>query len=244
MGSTRHNKKRRSKTAKIRQSQKPKKILNPAGNSTVGKNWYALDGPDLSRNYPCSNSLGRNRKETMTQNYRRLGLVARLQGRTGGAETKIHEKLKNTHPLELKKLEESVVTEARVERDEDGNIIRVIREKLERANPLNDPLNELDSDDEDAMVVDEMQNEWGGIDDGEDETTDVVRQLQAEASVEYEKRPRGQSEQEVEWLKRLEKKHGDNISAMVRDRKLNPMQQTEGDIARRIKRWKRAAQVG
>jgi len=108
-----------------------------------------------------------------------------------------------------------------------------------RANPLNDPLNEFDSDeDEDGPEEQGADHgEWGGIED-EEEPTEVVRLLEAEASVEYEKRPRGQSEMELEWLRRLVRKHGDDVEAMVWDKKLNPMQQTAGDLTRRIKRWK------
>ena len=189
-----------------------------------------------------SNVRFRDKKETLTQNYRRLGLISRLQLPTGGAEQKIHEKVKNSHALDLKRvksIERTIVSEARVERDAEGNITRIIRGASMRANPLNDPLNEFDSDeDEDGPEEQGADHgEWGGIED-EEEPTEVVRLLEAEASVEYEKRPRGQSEMELEWLRRLVRKHGDDVEAMVWDKKLNPMQQTAGDLTRRIKRWK------
>ena len=38
---------------------------------------------------------------------------------------------------------------------------------------------------------------------------------------------------------RLIEKHGENYAAMTRDRKLNPMQQTAGDLRRRINKWKK-----
>lgn len=70
----------------------------------------------------------------------------------------------------------------------------------------------------------------------------VIAQLEAQAAYEEEmlskKRPRHQSTREEEWISSLVEKHGDNIRAMVRDKKLNPMQQTEGDIGRRLKKWK------
>jgi len=95
-------------------------------------------------------------------------------------------------------------------------------------NPLNDPLNHiLDSENDVPRVKSE---------------NDVVAQLEAQAAAEEEelatKRPRQQSQREEEWIGKLVEKHGDNIRAMVRDRKLNPMQQTEGDINRRLRKWK------
>lgn len=118
-----------------------------------------------------------------------------------------------------------------MERDpETGRIVRVIHpEGDENDNPLNDPLNDImDVDNEGA--VDRPQ-------------TDVIAQLEAQAAEEEEwlakkKQPRKQSQREEEWIASLVAKHGDDIKAMVRDRKLNPMQQTEGDISRRVKKWK------
>ena len=51
-------------------------------------------------------------------------------------------------PFAIEQAANAVVTEVRVERDENGKIIRVLDGKKARDNPLNDPLNDLDSDDE------------------------------------------------------------------------------------------------
>ena len=73
--------------------------------------------------------------------------------------------------------------------------------------------------------------------------TGVVAELEAQAEEEAaqlsrKKRPRQQSKREEEWIEGLVGKYGDNVGAMAKDRRLNPMQQTEADIARRVGRWR------
>lgn len=122
--------------------------------------------------------------------------------------------------------------EVRVERDpETGKILRVIRPEGEEGdqNPLNDPLNDLSDEDNNKPVTGDRDN--------------IIAQLEAQAAEEAQfeakrKRPRQQSTREEEWLAELVEAHGDNTTAMFRDQKLNPMQQSEGDIARRLRKWK------
>lgn len=79
--------------------------------------------------------------------------------------------------------------------------------------------------------------EWGGIDVVNDRDRPlVVRELEREAARPTEARVRHQSEREVEWLKDLVQKHGEDLEVMARDRKLNPMQQTVADIRKRLKK--------
>lgn len=66
-----------------------------------------------------------------------------------------------------------------------------------------------------------------------------MKQLEDEANRPVEKKPRTASSREAEWLQLLVDRHGDDTAAMARDRKLNPMQQTAADIARRIRKWKK-----
>ena len=207
--------------------------------------------------------LNRNKKETLSQNYRRLGLVARLKGPTGGTElslseaTRLREARTSTSsslvpsaasqpprqpktPLAIQSIEGAVISEVKVERDATGRIIRVIRSSAKK-NPLNDPLNEFDDDSEEE---EEEGDEWGGIEDTEEEKremkkTQVVRELEELAAQPVVKKPRHQSEREREWIERLVERYGEeNTGAMARDRRLNPMQQTEADIRRRIRIWK------
>jgi len=181
----------------------------------------------------------RDKSQTLEQNYQRLGLSTKLNSNiarpkrvkgqsTSQTETEKHDSLgiASTSAQASSKPEE-----VRVERDpETGRILRVLQAEDNKAsrNPLNDPLN--DSSDEEMEV-----HETG--------SSNIVAQLEAQAQKEAEieaknKRPRQQSSREEEWIAKLVEAHGDDFAAMVRDRKLNPMQQSQGDISRRIKRWK------
>jgi nucleolar protein 16 len=142
-------------------------------------------------------------------------------------------------PLAIRPTAQGVaVGEVRVERDAGGQIVRVMR----RANPLNDPLNELDDQSsEDGSADGAERGGMGGSDgDGDRRETEVVRELERQAARPVDKPVRHQSGREVEWLERLVASHGDDTAAMARDMKLNPMQQTEADIARRMRKWKAA----
>ncbi|KAI0801693.1 ribosome biogenesis protein Nop16 [Xylaria sp. FL0064] len=231
MGRDLQKRKRRSSRPATRQpSSTRNKLTNPLGNGIVARNW--------------------NKKETTMQNYRRLGLVSRLGAPTGGIDRKLHSSSTtssssskppaSTTPFAIsgvKGKDAAVAAEVQVERDADGKIVRVIStEKRKRPNPLNDPLVEFDTDSE-AEVEDEDTEEWGGF---EGEQNEIVRQLEEEANRPVEKNPRTASTREVEWLQSLVDRHGNDTAAMARDRKLNPMQQTAADIARRIRKWKGA----
>jgi len=124
------------------------------------------------------------------------------------------------------------VAEVKVERDESGRIVRVIRDE----NPLGDLLNGLTDSESEGMADD--GEEWGGIDTVDDQDRPlVVRELERQAAQPTEKKlVRHQSEREVEWLRDLMAKHGENVEAMARDRKLNPMQQTAADIRKRLRK--------
>lgn len=125
---------------------------------------------------------------------------------------------------------------ARVVRDENGAIISVVDEAPQRPNPLNDPLNELDDDEEEWTGFNE-HGAVGPVDQDVSGQTETVRSLVAEAAAPREKRVRKQSEREQDWIRALVDKHGDDYEAMRRD-KLNIYQQSTGDIKRRVKKWR------
>ena len=275
MGRELQKRKRRSSRPTIRMPNRRKKALNPLGNSIIAKSWFVpifiyffpLPFPSL----PCklTNSFGaRNKKETLSQNYTRFGLVAKLGKATGGTAAGDRALLSasTSDPLAVRSADQGLlqVREVRVERDADGRITRVLRD----SNPLDDPLRGLDSDDDDDDDDEgETRNnknknnssssrarpqagdggegskeEGGGGEEEEEEEEDgrpeVVRALEREAAewASGEKKTRHQSERELEWLRRLVARHGDDTAAMARDMRLNPMQQTAADIARRLRK--------
>lgn len=190
----------------------------------------------------------RNQKETLTQNYRRLGLSSKLNAPTGGTEKTgaILEELaaegnpRDTLGIQAKLPRPVEIPEVRVERDpETGAILRVIEVDNNKPNPLNDPLNALDDSEDEEWngfshehgVVDGSAPSVGG-------KTAVVRELEEAASRAAPKVPRKQSGREGEWIQDLVEKYGDDYLAMSRDMRLNPMQQTVGDLKKRVKKFK------
>lgn len=184
----------------------------------------------LSRLFPTT----RNKKETLSQNYRRLGLTAKLGKATGGIEqtsASPSSTAASQDPLAVTPTSglRTAVQAVKVERDADGKILRV----LHKANPLNDPLNDLEEDDEDdAPDSNEAQQPRKTNGGAERRIVDI---LEEQANVPMEKKhKRHQSEREREWCESLIAKHGEDTAAMARDLKLNPMQQTEANIRKKL----------
>ena len=180
---------------------------------------------------PTHPKLFRDHSLTLSQNYRRLGLSSKLNAYTGGTEpnpkpTTTGNRRKDSLSIPTShKASELRTSEVKVTRNpKTGAIISVQREKSERENPLSDPLNEF-SDLEDEEVV-------------EGSNRGIVPELEEQAKYSRPKRPRMQSQREREWIERLVERWGDDWTGMVRDRKLNPQQQTEGDLKRRVGIWR------
>jgi len=224
MGRELQKRKNRSSIPKKRQKPKSKKQL--LHNPIIAANW--------------------NSKETPSQNYRRLGLVSKLNKSTGGKE-KTAANLPDPDessddglqddPLAInpaRQAQRSTTDEVIIERDSHtGAILRVVNSAT--SNPLNDSLNELDE----ASAID--FNSLGRLpkrQPGQDRNTDVTRQLEQYAANGVKRKPRDQSGREEEWIGRLVDKHGDDYRAMFWDKKLNVFQQSEGDIKRRVRRWR------
>lgn len=209
-------------------------------------------------NYSQSALRRRNASQTLAQNYTRLGLTSKLNARAGGIEPRSStlpaapdanslkfsgQKKQDRLAIPSQAVPKTLIpTTARVVRDpETGKILRVVHDsppagsQKKNKNPLNDQLNELESDDEleDGGPAREVVNV------GITAVGGIVEQLEAAAMAGIKKtRPRMQSRREEEWIEALVRRWGENYKGMMRDRRLNPMQQNEGDLRRRIERWK------
>ncbi|MCJ1224578.1 Nucleolar protein 16 [Toensbergia leucococca] len=211
MGRELQKKKNKSSLPKAHQKPKSKK-LNLRGNALIAANW--------------------SQSHTLSQNYRRLGLTSKLNARAGGTEShpSTNPSTKNTLSITTPTTKTLIPTSAPITRDPITNAIRIIRPLAPQTptNPLNDPLNALSdtSDVETDTVV--PRSEANGI----------IAKLEEQASMEAKKKPRQQSRREQEWIEALVGKWGEDFRGMVRDRKLNPWQQSEGDLRRRVGRWR------
>lgn len=215
--------------------QKPKSKKRQLANPIIAANW--------------------DKSLTLAQNYKRLGLAAKLNKFTGGTEKKVSDlrqseesqRLDDVDPLNIttsskRKKQQLDLTEAKIERDpETGAILRVIEQQVAPANPLNDPLAEFDSDEEgEAVSIRNQHANTGRTAESTPAKTDTVRALEAQAARPAAKYKRRQPDGEVQFIEELVQKYGDDIENMARDTKINYMQRSEGDLKKRIKKWKEA----
>jgi nucleolar protein 16 len=248
MGRTLQKKKNRSSISKVKHKPKSQKRL--------------LHHPIIAQNW--------DKTLTFAQNYARLGLTAKLNKSTGGVERKVSDVRREEEaggdarnavdPLNItaatKRKEKLDVSEVRIERDpETGAILRVVEEegkeaKRKRKNPLNDPLNDLDTssseeeeDDDEEEDILNLRNQHGSTDLASSSRrlaapTETVRLLEEAANRPVAKYKRRQPEGEVQFIEELVRKYGDDYEKMARDHKINYMQRSEGDLKKRIKKWR------
>ena len=138
-----------------------------------------------------------------------------------------------TSAIEKKKNLE--VGSVRVVRDAEGRIVDVLRGAKGGGGSgrWGEPLNEEDGDGDDGGEEEEGGGNVGRY-------AGIVPQLEEASRLEKKPRPRKQSQREGEWIGKMVDKWGDDVGAMARDRKLNPMQQTEGDIRKRLQSWRKS----
>ncbi|ODV86968.1 hypothetical protein CANARDRAFT_218850 [[Candida] arabinofermentans NRRL YB-2248] len=214
MVSVRKRKMARSSVGKATRRHKDKqRKVNIASNPIIAANW--------------------DKNLTLSQNYAKLGLKVRLGKDTGGVEKKI-EIFKPKVDEELFEIENENDREedeqdsdfdpydpenilegtAKLVRDDEGNVIKVIYGTKK-------PSNSNDSEE------------------SEKPKSEVIKQLEAMAANKKVGRERKQSDREVEWLKSLYEKYGDDYEKMKWDKKLNPMQHSPGELKKRFIKWKK-----
>ena len=204
MANPRQKRKRLSSRSLVRQKPKSKRLAIKS-NPIIAKNW--------------------DRKATLSQNYQRLGLTAKLNGTTGGVERKKADVIAEGGEGERRRQDglalgatEKGLGSVRVIRDEDGKIIQVVREG-EREKLAGDLLD--DTSDEDVEV--------------KTKDTEVVRQLEEQSRMVPRRRKRKMGRGEREWIERLVERWGDDFEGMSRDKSLNPMLNSPSDLKKKVR---------
>lgn len=205
MVSVRKRKMSRSSVKKNTRRVKDKRLdINIASNAIIAANW--------------------DKSLTLQQNYKRLGLRAKLGTRAGGEEREV---LTFTQ-IKAKRDGKVRITPADVEQTEDPEKIPEGEARIIR-NDANEVVKVIYG----TMQVVESEAE-------DDDSPDIISQLEAEAEKNSQiKKEALPSVREGDWLKDLHEKYGDDYDKMKWDKKLNPMQQSAGDLKKRIAKWKR-----
>jgi nucleolar protein 16 len=208
--------------------------------SSLNKSRSAQRKSRKARKIPIDNSLIRqhwDKTQTLAQNYARLGLTSKLGKRSGGVEKILSTSTAEpdgSHRAELVR-EANVRSalarkgkllpgEARVERNPDGSISRIVQPARARS---------LSSSPEPESG---SRHHGSRRTDNEDTRTDVVRELEALAARPEAKRHRWLSDRERDWIVRMRKTYGDDVGKMTRDPKRNVFQLTEGKIRKLLER--------
>ncbi|EMG49376.1 NOP16 Nucleolar protein 16 [Candida maltosa Xu316] len=169
---------------------------------------------------------------TLKQNYKRLGLRAKLGTSAGGEEKKVVS-LSEIQAKRSKKNNSNVPSLEEIENLDDPSKIPEGEARL-----IRDPV----SNEVIKVIYGTMKVGGNEEEDSENEVEvpSVIQQLEEYAEKNSKvKKERHLSDRETDWLKSLYEKYGDNYDKMKWD-KLNIYQQTAGDLKRRINKWKKA----
>jgi len=232
MANPRQRRKARSSHKPVRHSRQAKKLL---------KKQPPISGPKALRD-------AWDKHKTVRQNYAALGLAASLNPREfGGAEratpvTQARTTL-NEAPF-VNGLEPAPFMSSggkngipsglgRIIRDETGQVVAV-----ETGDDMDSPLpareRDLVEEAAAAAILPPECQSWvslGHMSRTEDPKIDIIQALHSVPAV-----SRFSSKGEVTFLQKLISRHGRDVEAMARDRRLNPEQRTEGELRRAIRR--------
>jgi len=227
MANPRQRRKARSTHKPVHHSRQAKKLL---------KKQPPIRGPRVLQD-------AWDKHKTVRQNYAALGLAVSLNPNTsGGTEhpAAVTEARRVVNGADfLGDLDPAVSTSGgrnqdlpiglgRIVRDEAGRIIAVeTNDNVDRP-PPNDPLHLVD---EAANRTPESQS-WISFGRTSGANSELIQPL---CDVFRAPVPRFTSKGEMIFLQKLLSKHGRDVEAMTRDRKLNPYQRTEGEIRRAFK---------
>lgn len=171
---------------------------------------------------------------TLKQNYKRLGLRAKLGRSAGGDEQKVESlsELQAKREKNQKNQLKHVPTVSEIENLDDPSRIPEGEARLIRDSETNEVIKVIYG----TMKVDDNDESEEEI-----ENPSVIKQLEEYAEKNSKiKKERHQSERENDWIKSLYEKYGDDYDKMKWDKKLNIYQQSAGDLKRRIIKWKKA----
>ncbi|XBW38529.1 hypothetical protein QEN19_004118 [Hanseniaspora menglaensis] len=243
MGSVRQRRKQHSTTKKAtRKTKDSQRKVNIHSNKIIAENW--------------------DYKATLAQNYKRLGLSAKLQKSAGGDQINyniIKNKNGTVQKSSLADLDSSD------EEEDDEEEYTESNSRVDESDIFFDPA-ELDANGEyiaeripegEARIV---KNEEGKIvkivygtmkafdidisiedlkkQEANKPKTEVVRQLEEIANQPVVRKERHMSEREDMWIESLYNKYNDNYKKMVMDKKLNIYQQTENTLRKKVLKWK------
>lgn len=164
-----------------------------------------------------------DKKLTLKQNYKKLGLTVRLGTFTGGQEADITTLTEDREQESANKINpEAVANETDPAKIPEGEA-RLVR------------------DPETNAVV---QVIYGTMKPGSKkitkESTSIIPELEKYAEQHARKvKVYKTSEREEAWLEQLYEKHGDDYEKMKWDKKLNPIFLSEGALRKRITKWKK-----
>lgn len=212
MGSVRQRRARKNTVHKAtRRNKDSQRKVNVASNPIIAANW--------------------DYKLTLAQNYKKLGLTAKLGIAAGGQEANLETPvLKETLKQKQQQraddkgeltAEQIPEGEARIIRDDEGNVVKVIY-----------GTKTVLDDDFELTELPKVAPK-----------TEVVRQLEEYAQSRQGTVERTQSTREEAWVEALYDKYGDDYEKMKWDKKLNIYQQSPGDLKRRVTKWKKKHNV-